>query len=657
MGTMRSAVGVGVAALALFAATLAPTVTLVDSGELILAASSLGVAHPPGFPLYLLLANLATRVPVGEVAARVNFASALFGATAAAVVGLAAARCVAIRRAPRAAAGRKKRDAAAAPALTGPDPAAAALAVVTAGGLLAFCRAFWGFATIAEVYTLNTLLIALVVCVLLQWRNEALDGRRRDGLLAVAAGLFGLALGVHHVTILAWAPGLALLVFSIVRERRISPRDGLWIAAAALGGLAVYAYLPIAAAREPLLNWGDPDSPQRFYRHVSGWIYQTNLSFEGGRLRSQALQFLRLLVRQYGFVFFPAGLGLVALGAVRLRRHDRTLFWTLALVAATATAYGLAYDIAEDSEAYFLPVFVVCALAAGVGAVEALDMARRRGRAALVPLARAAVLLVVLVAVAGNYPYANRKEELVARDYIRNLFASVEPRGMLLTEDWQVYSPLLYMREVAGERRDLAAIDVNLLRRSWYVEALQRRLPELVAAAEPAVTTYLHDLRGWEADRDAYARDPRLSARIDGRYQAMILALVRAHLESAPVYVTQELVVARTGLAKAISSAWQPVPQGLVFRLYGDYGFHDPLPLALDTRSLTAGSRRTESDDVVELKVRPAYTGMLVNRGLYLALHGNPDGAREAARAALALSPGDSGARRLAAQLAAAQIP
>src|SRR6266481_4557497 len=82
------ALAVFVLSLAVYASTLAPTVTLVDSGELILAARSLGVAHPPGFPLYVLLAHLATLVPIGNVAVRVNFASAIFAALASLVVTL-----------------------------------------------------------------------------------------------------------------------------------------------------------------------------------------------------------------------------------------------------------------------------------------------------------------------------------------------------------------------------------------------------------------------------------------------------------------------------------------------------------------------------------------------------------------------------------------
>src|SRR5436189_4478224 len=79
------------AALLLYSWTLAPTVTLTDSGELILAAQGLGVAHPPGFPLWVMIAHLASLVPVGNVAVRINFLDGLFAALACSVLTLVVA--------------------------------------------------------------------------------------------------------------------------------------------------------------------------------------------------------------------------------------------------------------------------------------------------------------------------------------------------------------------------------------------------------------------------------------------------------------------------------------------------------------------------------------------------------------------------------------
>src|SRR6266513_1489282 len=85
------AAAVFLAALVVYIWTLAPTVTLVDSGELIVVAQGLGVAHPPGFPLWVMLAHLASLVPFGNVAVRINFSSALFGSLACSMVVLVVA--------------------------------------------------------------------------------------------------------------------------------------------------------------------------------------------------------------------------------------------------------------------------------------------------------------------------------------------------------------------------------------------------------------------------------------------------------------------------------------------------------------------------------------------------------------------------------------
>src|SRR6266566_6370657 len=81
-------------ALFLYSWTLAPAVTLTDSGELIVVADGLGVAHPPGFPLWVMLAHLASLLPFGNVAVRINFSSAFFAALACATLTLVIAELI-----------------------------------------------------------------------------------------------------------------------------------------------------------------------------------------------------------------------------------------------------------------------------------------------------------------------------------------------------------------------------------------------------------------------------------------------------------------------------------------------------------------------------------------------------------------------------------
>src|SRR3989442_13766216 len=93
--TRAGAGSLAAAAIAAFVygLTLAPSVGAGDSGELILAAHSLGIPHPPGYPLWTLLARAAAALPWGTVAWRVNVLSALLAALAVGLFYLLAARC------------------------------------------------------------------------------------------------------------------------------------------------------------------------------------------------------------------------------------------------------------------------------------------------------------------------------------------------------------------------------------------------------------------------------------------------------------------------------------------------------------------------------------------------------------------------------------
>jgi hypothetical protein len=673
-GTLRllAAAGVFAATLTLYGLTLAPTVTLVDSGELIVAARTLGVAHPPGFPLYTLLAHAATLLPFGSVAVRVNFASALCAAAAAAVLALLAAEALqsgapAPRSARRSSPKRQARGSEPHADSSRRGPVIELTPVFVAAFLLACSRTLWSYATVAEVYALNTLLILVVFLCVLRWRHSFPlpprgEGRGEgsshpnDRWLHAAALVFGLALGVHHVTVGLTLPALAVLVYAAAgigffKSRRLAFAT-LW----AVAGLSIYLYLPLAAARSPVLNWGDPRTLQRLWWHVVGRQYLVSLSLSPDTMAHQARDFLRLASREFGPWWFPAGLVLAAIGFAALRRRDRALFCCLSLVVICDLAYAFNYDIAEDKEAYYLPAVVAAALAAGCGAQRLIEWAHARlpGRRQAGALTAGALLLVPLVAFTANLPFNNRSRYFIAQDYVENILGTIEPGGMLLTLDWQVCSPMLYTRLIEERRPDVVLIDVHLLRRAWYFDYLRREYPAVLEQNRDKVEPFLEDLRQWEQDPDAYERSPSLNRRIDSRFHDMILTFASRHVTAAAVYATQDVVLSadprNSELAKALATAYQLVPQGLVFQLLPDRAFHEPAAARLVTRGLSDGTLRFDTDDVVTLKVLPVYASMLYNRGRYLALHGRAEQAVAAFRQALAVDPGFVPAQRALAE-------
>jgi tetratricopeptide (TPR) repeat protein len=122
----------------------------------------------------------------------------------------------------------------------------------------------------------------------------------------------------------------------------------------------------------------------------------------------------------------------------------------------------------------------------------------------------------------------------------------------------------------------------------------------------------------------------------------MIQAIVRNEIKVAPVYITNELLVPgqlNSYLTQWIPQSYQLVPQGLVFNLTTDQGFHESSDQHLQIRGLADGTVRFEKDDVVNVKILPAYTKMLTNRGKYLAMFNQHARAIVAFKEALALDP------------------
>ena len=608
-------------ALALYSYTLAPTVTLVDSGELIVVAHSLGVAHPPGFPLYLMLAHLATWLPFGNVAARVNFASAVFGAFAAAMVTLVVAELMTLVTG----ATVKKRERKSKPRAeksTDMDmDLRVAIPALTAGLLTAVSRTLWSYATIAEVYTLNTFLILTLAWLVLRWRRL-----RDDRLLYAGAFLFGLALGVHHVTVALTLPALALVVLGAEGWRFVLTRRFGYAALISFAALfLVYAYLPLAAARDPLINWGNPRTPQEIWWHITGRQYRAFFSFAPETLAQQFGAFESLILRQFGSG--PVGLALSLAGAIYAFRRARIAFWFLLAIVLPNLAYTLGYDIAEDKDAYYLPAFIVLAICAGFGLRWLIELlsSRRLSKRLIYACAAIAVVALTGIGLAANWPFNNRRHYFIAQDYVENIQRTIAPNGLLLTYDWQVAAPIIYTREIEGTRRDVKLIDVNLLRRSWYFDYLRKAYPEMMARSAEQVVRFEAELRRWEQDPSVYARDGRLTQRIDNAFHELLQALVRQETAVGPIYVTYDGVFLTSGSDRKFTE-WllrnqQVVPRGLVFEAVSERRFHDPGEIHFQTRSLTDGTIRFEKDDVVKLKVVPAYAQMLLHRGVYLAYY------------------------------------
>ena len=596
---------------ALYLLTAAPTVTGTDAGELVLAAYSRGVAHAPGFPTWLIPASLVVRLPIGEPAWRLNAFSALMAALTLVVLwGWLRQMPMPQPEIESVRSGRGSRKAlptaTMAPAIDLPFLIAVTFAV---------SRSFWPWATTTEVYTLNAFLACLSLFFLFRWSGAMAPSRRLLASPLIPAALcFGLALGAHLATTGLLAPAIALWLFW--HRQRLSPALFGLCALALLLGMATYAVLPLRAATQPAVNWGNPDTLDRFWRHVTAAQYRSNLSLAPASLWAGLRFGSGLTLWQFSLL----GLPLVAWGVCWGWRQQRRLTLFVLVGFLTSVLYALLYSIEDDRDAYFMLAHLLLTVPLLWGAQSLALALASRSKERTGSLARWPWLLLWVLPVLTlvlNLGVANRRGYWYHRDYYRNLTAEVAEGGTIFTRDWQFYSPGLYYQHVLGDRPDLHIIDLELMRRDWYLDQLERWYPDMTqpAAAELAAYRRLRD--AWEADPKAFESDPEGVASLQEAYVGAINALVRAASARGEVRLSHEQ-------EQGVGTGETWTPAGLTFRLEQP-GTGAPPPLAWDVSHLV-GQWSQLPDDPAR-KVARVHALMAQNRAIYLARNGDTAGA------------------------------
>ncbi len=434
---------IALGAMAVYVATLCPTIYVEDSAEFSAAAAELGVPHPPGYPLYTLVAAAFVRLfPIGDIGYRSNLFSAVCGAAAVGVLWILLRRSTISR--------------------------AAALAATFC---FAFGATFWSQCLAAEVHALNGLLLALA----LLGAFEAI--RAASKRTFAAAGLaIGLAIGHRNLNVLFLAPLLVLLWNA---SRTVARRYQVLLSAlAAMAASAiVYIYLPIAARRDPALDMGAPVTFARFYSVISAHAYLRHVgagtaATDFGRLG----RFLVRLPADLGLALFALPVGLIAWW----RRRELAWLAVVAWMALACVFFAALYNV-PDVESYLIPAHLALAVGAAVG------FQAWRGKS------RVLLPLVALVALPMIWPAVTLRHTTIARDYGRQLLASAPPRAMIISFADTETHVLDYEQGVQHERGDVVVVSANEID-GWYVEQLVRRHPDIPWPAADAGDGWLASL-------------------------------------------------------------------------------------------------------------------------------------------------------------------
>ena len=447
-------------ALVVYWLTLAPDLTWShfggDGGELITAAVTLGIPHPPGYPTYTLLGKLVSLVPIGSIAHRFNLFSAVAVALAASVVSLITVHCSLItvqsnnrhvsRFTPRAS-----------HSTFHASPFTLNIPSLAAGLTFAFAPLVWSQAIITEVYGLNLLFLALFLWALLTKRPSFLTGL-----------LLGLSITTHLTSLLM----LPLTIILTPHQKWFKLGLGL------LFGLTPFLLLPWLAHSSSPIIWGQPTTLSGWWWLVSARIYQPNLAlpapaqiltrFTHPPIPSLLIFTLALII----FTFLLSRHGRQSPNLrppfnLRLTSKPATSHLSIFLTASLYLLYATLYQTI-DAVVLLLPaMLLLCLLLASA--------LRPFGWGGLVlPLA----LLLI------NFNGLNLSHEKSIKLTAVHALANAPEQAIVLTPGNETIFTLWYLQHVEGQRPDLILVDDGLFAFNWYRQRLAAQYPNLIGLTE-----------------------------------------------------------------------------------------------------------------------------------------------------------------------------
>ncbi len=457
-------------ALALYIWTLSPGLTWAnfgaDGGDLISAAVTNGVPHPPGYPLYTLLLQawlwgLGVIAPASELAWRSNLLSAT---AAAAAVGITTHLAYTMR------AGTTLHK---------------ALSAALVGLAWAISPLLWGQAIITEVYALHALLFVMLVWI--AWGGMPYATLRRPLLLGFVIGL-GLA---HHLTIVLLLPALLYWLWSAPDQPLRRRSFWAWGVVGALPGLLLYARILAVASSPAPVHWGYPQTWADLWWLVSGTAYQgyllgpSQIDLLWPRLSHWAL----VISSQWtpvGFVVVVAGL--YALDEYWPRLRTFSLLWILPV-----SLYAIMYNTL-DSEVYLLPVVWIMALWLPDGLlILSRPLAQVRHWKSEWAFAIAAVLLIVLTGI--RLPAQSLRNDDKVTQYLDQMSTILEPNSLVFSsadaETFTLWYGTYATRQLSQAAPGLTLVNVALYQFAWYRRLLTELYPDLLGVGTTQVTDIL----------------------------------------------------------------------------------------------------------------------------------------------------------------------
>ena len=593
--------------------TLAPDVMFIDAGELAVSATKLGIAHPTGYPLFTLLGNLFSKIPVADEIYRLNLMNAFISSVSSLIFfNLMVFMLIYLNLNE----GIKNNNTSIQENIIYNISLASAF-------ILAFSKTFWDSANSIEVYSLHSFFLVTNIFLFLKAVNLSPKDKLKDKYWIIFSFVLGLSF-TNHLTTIFLSVAFLYLYFSIYGFNQPALKFILRLALPFLLGYSLYIYL-LVRADNPFISWGDPNAFDRFWKHIWGKQF-TNLMFGSSEIAGAQLSYF---VKNFPLEFFYIPLLLVIPGIFEIRKQSKRFFIFTILLFTFNILYAINYNI-FDIDTYFLLAFLVTSIWIGYGMLFILKKFREKNNALSYVF-----VLVFLIPLTQNFTVNNKRNDFTVRDYVSNIYKSVPENSIIITTQWNhIVSPWLYYRFVKNERHDLTVINKEQLSERWYINFIKTHYPELYDKSKTEFGLYLSELSKFESNNSTYT-SPRTDAdnqqilKFQNVFKNLMNSIVDKNYPHKNIFTTYEVEEDEQG---SFAKDYPRVPQGLLIKItkekeyveYKDPEFEFTVP--------------TKNDYYNEY-IKNSYLQSYLRRANYLMTNTKFDEAERQVQKALAVNP------------------
>lgn len=595
--------------LFIYILTMAPGVIHIDSGELSAVASTLGIAHPTGYPLFTLIGFFFTKLFFFTSKIHsLNILSALY--TVGGFIFLVKINQLILKNLQYQPKIEKKQKKKIVTENVLSETKTTILSII--GGLtVAFSKTFWTQSTSVEVYSLHILLISGAIYFFLKayFINQT-HGSILSEKISIYWLVFAFILGLsftNHLTSILLIPGLAYLFFTRFGFNKTSLTKIFIMLIPFVVALSLYIYLPLSASNNPAINWGNPVTWENFKRHIMGWQYQSWIFSSTESASKQFKYFIDIFPAEFAYI----GLLLIILGIFELYKSNRKILVFYIILFVTCILYSINYDI-NDIDAYFLLAFISAGLISTAGYLFLLKRFFKTDEKNYYLM-----LLIPLFILILNFEKVNQSNNTQYQEYTEAVLQSADKNSIIISYLWDfLISPSYYLQFVEGKREDVAIIDKELVRRSWYFNQIKKNYPIIHQRTKDLVEEFLPELARFERNENYNAQI------LEKYYREIIKSYIIRNINDHSIYLTPEMV------SNELKNGWLILPDSLrvIPDLFMFKVIKDTLYKPLNLKDYSINFRNDNSYYTETLKNLIITTH--INRALYELQYGYKENAK-----------------------------